>query len=678
MSENDFQIQNPIRSLTDLAIWIDRMKCRERDRMRLLTVQWLENIAAFHGYHDLRASQNLQIYRRLSRREENELNDIGMNYVMPHVRTMIAKAVISRPITKAVAASTDEDDIQAARYADQFLEGEWLQQGMDIAKIEVAGYLGACGNAFGHQFFDAKQGLPVFEGVQEGRISTQIVNPLKIAVEPHRTRVELARWAIICSYNPMDEIEEQYEKEYQERTGKRLRVEGVARSGSAVSSKGTDLWISSYLNMVGAVEHKDSGLDESDYCETDLLYHLPTRRYPQGLYAVKVGSEIVSIGSYPYPYLKRLPLLHWKEIMSPWRMYGEGSVNEVLKNQEMYTRLRRVERDYHLQNTCKKVAVNKKSRVSREKLASAETEVIEYLGDRPPTVLAPVPLPSGIYDSLKLTMDEGQRIGFSDSTMGNNPAGVTSGKAFLALQSMDDSKLVGMSQLSEAEYAKWGQNSLLMGRECYPEKRKYAIAGKTGAGSVWFFDRARLGDTTDVVCVPGSALPKNKLAEKEQVRADFQAGIYGNPQDPESQVRVRKMLAIGDSEDMQDDEVVHQQVCEKENLSMGNMARSIIKSAENQGIVLTPEYLQAGVMPIQDFDHDQIHLRGHIRCLNSAGVVDDPQVYWVLAQHAQAHMIRIQQRQMAMMPQEEVVPGENEKKTTSVARALPNGGDNIP
>jgi hypothetical protein len=231
----------------------------------------------------------------------------------------------------------------------------------------------------------------------------------------------------------------------------------------------------------------------------------------------------------------------------------------------------------------------------------------------------------------------------------------------LALQEQDETRLGITVQMMEHEDQKWGQNSLLMGKTYYSEKRRYAISGDSLAGGVWFFDRAELRNTQDVRVVPGSALPQNKYAKQETVIQMFGQGILGVPMSEEAQVRARRMLEFGLVEDLHDDDAVHEQVAEKENQAMISMANQAMQVTQGNPMAIQA-FLPQIVMPVRRYDKHLIHVRNHMRRINMMGVVDNPILYEAMAIHLDQHMMALQPPPQPMVTPEAAATAGNQQE----------------
>lgn len=597
----------------ELVAWVGEAVEREKIRNRAIWLRGLKNLLAFHGEDTKIVSDDLRITERLSRKGRKELDKISVNFLSPHVRTMVSKLQRAKPILECVPSTSDDIDVLAAKVGDRLLKGEWYSQQMDSKRTGCYTWVCSTGDGYLHQYFDSQKGQPVDKGVFTGEIMTEVLNPFKVFLEPHRTNIVDCRWVIIRSLLPRDQVICQYEPIYFARTKRMLDLPANAPNDDV-----SDV----YLQAIGLGETTQ----DDDFVQVDTVYHVPTKWYPNGRYALLCGSEVLYEGPYPYAFLGRLPITHWKEIDCPWRLHGETSSTEVLNGQENYLRIRKIERDYHLDNLASKWFRPKGCRVTRKALTSRDSRVIDFAGDKKPSREAGLNIPGSIYNSIELYSRELERMGFSSATMSQDP-GSSSGRAILALQEQDDVRLGLTSSGFEPVFSQWGQNVLLMAKNFYKEERKYKISGDALAGAVWAFDASDLGETTDVRCVQGSAMPTNKLARQETVMTWFDKGILG--QGEEAIVRVRKMLEMGSTEDMYDDDALDEQVAVKENMAMMATAKNLLA----QGI----QDLSPAVMPVSLIDNALVHKKVHLRQAKAPGVRDNLALLSVIVLHIQQH-----------------------------------------
>ncbi len=641
-----------IRSEADLVGWMQTNRDRERDRVRAAWAEWVENLAAFHNRPDLRASYDLRTLRRLSPKQERELENIVVNLVQPHVRTVAAKHQKANPILNVLPSTSDEADVQAAKVGDRMILSEWRQQRMDQRRLEAAVWLGCVGNAFWHTFYNRDAGPQVFQGVAVGQIETVTVSPFKVVVEPHRTSIDKARWCMVDEMQPIEVLQAAYAREYLARTGEELRLSSTdTDEGQKIFSySGPEGNLGDLLlSMVGLPGRDD--LKDEEYVTTSTLYHLPSPRFPEGMYAILAGRKLLHVGRFPYRdtqsgrVLPWLPVFHFKEVLCPWRLLGDTTATHVKQAQDVYNELRNIELKTLKDRAAPKLFVPEGVYLDENAALDRESRIVRY---RPKQGM-PVPEwargdspPASLTNSMSQALEEANRSsGINEPTRGNATPNATSGRAILALQDQDDTRMGLSVKLSEDEYSRWGSTVLFMAKQFYSEPRKYSVSGDALRNGVWFFDRAQLRDCTDVVCQAGSAMPQNKVAKQQNVMGFFQAGILGNPQDPEAQIRARRMLEFGQHEDLHDDDAMDEGVAEKENEAMVALAGQAVQAGIMDPMLIAAGVAQAGIAP-ERWDNHGVHIKCHLRRFKMAGVRDNPVFRLVIQTHIDMHTMAMQ------------------------------------
>lgn len=619
-----------------LVKWIEENKIRERRRHQSIFAEWVNILASFHNRPDLQIGDDFREIQRLTPAQRKDLEEIAVNWVQPHIRTASAHLQKSRPMLNVAPATTDQEDLDAAKVGDRLLRAEWEDQQMPLHRIEKAIWMITVGTGIWHTFFDRNKGQKM-HGEAIGKIVTETVNPFKILFEPNRVHHTDCRWAILTQRLPVDEIEEKYGPFYEKlNDGAKLTIKG--RQNDTKGEAGN--WSDQYLSVIGI--NQDLADDDGEWADIDLLYHLPTKRYPKGLYAIVCEGEVLYAGPYPYPFIDHLPFCVFREIPAPWRFYGEGSASHIMRAQEHYVMLRKMERRYLRNFANGKWLLPKGLRIKKGQLTSETDRFVPYHSKDPrvrPEFVAGQNPPAGISNAMDRARDEGQRAsGVNEASHGIAPQGVTAGRALLALQEMDATRLGTTIELNEKEYARWGQITLLMAKNFYIEERKYRITGESMYGCVESFNAADLGQSHDVICQPGSAMPQNRIAKQETAIQFFNLGVMGRQDDPETMVKLRRMLEFGQIEDMHDDDGLDEQKASAENKQL----TAIGKQMQAQGVdvaTIPPEYLMQAVPPAAPLENQFIHLRSHTREWKQKMIQKDVLAAALIEAHLQTHFM---------------------------------------
>jgi hypothetical protein len=399
---------------------------------------------------------------------------------------------------------------------------------------------------------------------------------------------------------------------------------------------------SQMLSALGLPDHEN--YESSEFALCSFVYHLPSPRFPKGLYAVICNDKLLYVGDYPFfdkdgNYFDTLPIFHFKEILSPWRFMGESSATIVRQHQKTYEQLRNTELKILKRRAMPKLLVPEGTNINDDEILDPDQIVIKYNA----SVNAPTPqwdnggqAPSGIYNSLELTRKESDMASGMNEVTRGTLENQMSGRAILALQEQDETRLGHAAKLAEAEFSRWGQLVLFLAKNHYTEPRKYAIVGQGRQHAVFFFEASQLGETSDVRCEPGSALPLNRSAKQEFVMNMFNSGLLGLPASPEAQLRARRMMEFGQFDDAWDDDAQDEGVAEKENEAIIQTVKQVLESGQPPETALQFVMQNFGA---QQWDNHLAHMKVHLRTFKSPGIRDNQIMAWIfqqiIGQHAQ-------------------------------------------
>lgn len=162
------------------------------------------------------------------------------------------------------------------------------------------------------------------------------------------------------------------------------------------------------------------------------------------------------------------------------------------------------------------------------------------------------------------------------------------------------------------------------------------------AGLLNSFNMADLNSCEDVECQPGSAMPQNRAAKQETAIQFYNLGILGNPQDPETMVRLRKILEFGQIEDIHDDDSLDEQKASAENQQLAQIAMNLEQTLAMQGMTLEmipPEQLMQMVIPAQALENQFVHMRNHVREWKNKAILGATSICKLIEAHLQTHYL---------------------------------------
>ena len=505
-----------------------------------------------------------------------------LNYVLPTVETLAGKLVENRPGFISLPASNDDDDVEAARQAEQLLNYLWKELNMQVKLHEAVKWMAITGTVFFKTWWDASAGeeyetsdeiqaaidRAVESGEEEpeekkpkkaktkakkktGLPVIEVLSPLEVGWDPGAKDIESCRWIVHTNMMHIDEIRERWEK------GKYV---------SADAGFDSDQYSQQVLREFSRNINTDDAL--MDRVAVYEYFERPSPRHPNGYYAIVAGN-IVLEEEEALPY-NDLPFVIARHITVPGKLCGEGVVKAIVPPQKEVNKSvsQRIEA-INLMSSPKWRA--EKGSVDKSALTDEPGEVIFYsrTASRPPEPIPPPPLSPAHMHIEKEQIEHIQNIsGVNDVTRGAASPQM-SGRAIGLLADLDQTKLGPTVRELESAIERMCSKMLWMWREYMPIPFTLQVTGRDALMEVFEFHRSQI-KTTRVRVVGNSMLPKHPSYRREQVMQMFQVGLLGPPQEPETQMKARKLMEFGDLNQIYGDQNRDRYYAREENQILSN------------------------------------------------------------------------------------------------------------
>jgi hypothetical protein len=245
-------------------------------------------------------------------------------------------------------------------------------------------------------------------------------------------------------------------------------------------------------------------------------------------------------------------------------------------------------------------------------------------------------------DALKLNQDSFMDLfAQHEVTQATNKSDIRSAAMVALLLEQDDTAHSMTYQDFEDNWAHMWKHALLLAQKYYKNTRTIKILGAGKQWQIQKFKGVDLKNNTDVFVSTGTHLPENRIAKQAVIMERFTGGLYGQPEDPMTASRVRRLLDDATVEDVYNDLQVDQEFAMNEN-------RMLRDGTATQ---------------INFFDNHMVHIQEHERDLKTSEVQalvrtpDGGQILTVFQQHIQLHAVQLQEQQKKMM---EMMPPEQQ------------------
>lgn len=589
-----------------------------------------------------------------------------VNLTLAFYKTFLAKVTKNRPAWKAVPASGDPDDLNAAELAEEVLEAKWRELRLARQLRHAVAWTIVTGNAFIYPYWNSDAGKvvpltvpvegpdgedmevpmrddgtpatlpdgsvdPDFEPiyVHEGDIGVRVYSPFQVRVNPDAEYEEDVRWVIIAEATPTHELHSKYPH--------------LAMQIGADDCGYLDSYESLMNSFLSAPDtHLVSSNMRQENVEKALVLHyheMPTPEFPGGRYWVTANKTVLLEDPQELPEGLWPCVVHLTDVPVPGRYHAMPTLESVVGLNREYNELNAQVKEHHNLLSRGKWLVPKGSGIKKGMITNQPGEVIQHNpGFEPKPVQLPQ-LPSTILKERERVLTDMEQVsGVHKISMGAPPPGVTAGVAFLQLQEADDTDFGPFLAMLEESVAQLAGMVLRVIQDNYTEQRLISVTGPNKRYMVKSFTGSDLSGVYDIVPVEGSAAPWGQVAKQNllmqlatQIPDLFMKdGMFDS-------AKLARMLPLGglDAVSQNEDEDIAEARTEQ---------------------MLFEEYVQGSPLPMVDFyQNHMVHYNEHVRILKSAKFRNwSPDAQMAFREHVQQHQMEMQ---MAMMPPGMAPPG---------------------
>ena len=302
----------------------------------------------------------------------------------------------------------------------------------------------------------------------------------------------------------------------------------------------------------------ETGMTE-DMATVKTLMQRACDQYPQGRWVVIANGVVLETSTLEEMFgdAEDYPLIKVSDIDVSGAFWSLGTVENLLPVQKGYNRTlsQIIENANNMGNI--KFKVERGSQIGREALDDSGTEVIEYKKGYMVDQLQPASLPSYVSNLLEVYDKSFEDVsGQHEVSNARVPSGVKSGRAIMALQEQDDTRLAPTRMRFFRAVERLGQKVLKLYALYQVEDRTYQILGE----SVDDVDELQMTKeeirsmNKDVRVQTENAIASHKRLQQEQILEMYTEGLFGQQDNPAVRQRVMKLLEFGNvTEHFEDD-----------------------------------------------------------------------------------------------------------------------------
>ena len=512
------------------------------------------------------------------------------NMCGPIVTTLCAKLTRNRPGVVGIPRSADDRAVKAAPAIETLYNYFHKECELQQRLRQAVWWSLVAGTGFLKWSWNPTGGKPITEPITgkitgwSGIPSVEVVEPMDVYPDWNASDLLDCGWIIIAHSVPVETFKAQYGKKAKK------ALEDVEAS--------TSKWeTNDYLEQM---KREVTGYSATgNYADDEVVQILeyeeaPTQEFPSGRRVLTSNGVVLKTEELVSG---RFSIGMVRSRESGGRFWGRGVVVDVLDQQRELNRTK--SQAVELRNLHTNPQWVAASGTIVGGIKNAPDSVVNYnpnLGP-PPTRVSPVPIPPSLFqmaDSMKqemLDISGAQELSFSQQSE-------MSGRAIGYLSDLEEGKLGPAVEEIERCVEQMANGTIELWRRHSIAPVTVSILGESRTPEIMTITSDHISNL-GVEVKANSLLPRLPSFQIERIRQDFQVGIYGSPQDPMVQQRVRRLIGQYGAGSLDPDDTDDRQYARQENDRMAAGEEGIQPSWwENHAVhyeeciryMKTPEY----------------------------------------------------------------------------------------
>lgn len=523
------------------------------------------------------------------------------NRIRPAIRKELAKLNQEKPRGFVVPASSDEEDLAAAKAADAVHEYITTQE-VSLQNIlwRSTFWMSLTGIGFIKDWYDGES--PDKSGTM-GVVKCEAVSPFHILVPNlEEPELEAQPWIIHSVTKDPNWVKEVY---------------GVEVNADATTD---DSGIES--QFISALGLKSSASKKK--CVVKEIWLKPNTEYPNGLWAGWANDTLLFVeeefpfnhGEYPFTKIDHIPT---------GRFYSQSTITDLIPLQKEYNRTRSQIIEAKNRMAKPQLAAPKGS-IDPRKVTSEPGLIIFYQpGFEKPTPIPLQGLPAYVLQELDRTiMDMNDISSQHEVSRGQVPPNVEAATAIAYLQEQDDTALAHTLHSIELANERIGRHVLSHAGQYWDAERTVRVVGRNGIVESFIFSKSDLRGSTDYKVTHGSATPQSRAAKRAQILEFIKTGLI--PPD-----RGLQYLDMAETGKIYEEMQIDTRHAQRENLKMGQGIPGVVVNIYDNNIVHIMEHMN--YMKRQEFEN----------------LSDEVKQYFVV--HLETHKINLAVEYGIMLPE---------------------------
>lgn len=515
-----------------------------------------------------------------------------VNKVRPMIRRELGKLTKEKPQPFVIPATTDDDDLAAARAAEAIFEHLARTLNLNASCRQAFFWMCLCGTSFMKDWYDPDDRDA--DGVQ-GKICIEPVNPFTLfAPDLQEQNLENQPYVIHVLSKSAEWVKKAYNIDI-----------------AADTDKGGGILEQRFLAAMGLIELP------KEYVTVNEVWIKPCAKFKDGALIVWAGGQILNVHQgWPWGY-RDFPFTKFDHIPSG-QFYADSVIPDIIPLQKEYNRTRSQIIEAKNRMSKPQLAAPRGS-IDPSKITSEPGLIVFYTpGFSAPVPIALVPIPGYVIEEIHRCQEDMDDIsGQRDVTKGQAPPEVSAASSIGFLQEQADSMISQTITGIEEGVAQIGTHMLTHVKMFWNAQRTIRTLGENNTFEVQMFNNSSINGNTDLNIQAGSAMPRSTAAKQAFITEMMDKG-WITPQ------QGLRYLDMAETNRMYEELQVSARQAQRENLR-----------------------LMAGEeLPVNTWDENPVHIAEHdmFRRRQAFENASD-QIKTTFEQHVQMHHQRIGQAQ---------------------------------
>ena len=598
--------------------------------------QWFVNIAMRRGMQYVQAQANSGIL--LSPPDDDDRVRMVINKMGGIHQTRVAKLVKDIPQLEAIPASTQEEDKDLARKGTKLLKWLWAQEKMVDKLISAVSWFVDCGDSFAYVYWDAEKGtdIPTFkkhegpitgeedykideegyvldkngeriqDDLKQGDVAVDILPSFDIINDGVCTNIQDSSFIIIQQGMNLKDIVLKWPE-----NGPKVKPEKDTNNRAFYQRK--------LMTLVGNQDtyYAPEAKQTEKMATVKTMFERKSKKFPKGRMVVEANGVLLEAGSLPYDH-ELYPLVKFSDIDVSGSFWNLATMENLIPIQKGYNRTwsQILENGNNMGNI--KVVVTKDHTMNREAYDDTGMEVLEVAPGTDIHQLQPANLPSHIVNQLQWYDRAFEDVsGSHEVSNAKIPSGVTSGRAILALQEQDDTRLAPTKIKFYRGIEEIGYMALMLYEQFQEEDRDYQIVGS----SAYDIDEFKMTKADikslkkDVRMQTENIIAAHKRLQQDSVVDMYEKGLFGPQDNSDVRKKVLNLLEFGNVADLFDEVNLDSSQAKRENNQFINSENlEMVENPNYDPNVQDPRLMEPKEilsLPAYDFEDHETHLQTH-------------------------------------------------------------------